>query len=223
MAPVPMGTTLPSILTRLPLLSISSCWMCGTKRTSAWQYGRIATPSWPRTLQFQTANKPMMSGKFSLGGAFWKCSSIAWPPSKNLLTMLKPYCSESPSTPTADQHEKRPPTQSQNGKTLAGSIPKALVLSSAVEHAATCFATQSSVPSSLTSHALTVLAFSIVSAVVKVLEITTTRVVSAFKPSRPRLASMGSTFARNRRLRPAAAAAASGSVFRASKTNSTPR
>mmetsp|Transcript_110114 Transcript_110114/g.351253 ORF Transcript_110114/g.351253 Transcript_110114/m.351253 type:complete len:241 (-) Transcript_110114:414-1136(-) len=223
MAPVPTGTSVPSIFTRLPLLSMSSCWMWGTKRTSAWQYGSTARPSWPRTLQFQTASRPMMSGRFSWGGADLKCMSIWFPPSRNFCTMPKPYCRERASTPTADQQEKRPPTQSQNPKTLELSMPKALVFSSAVEHATTCLAMAASVPNSLTSHALMVRAFSMVSAVVNVLEMTITRVVSALKPASARFTSIGSTLARNLRFLPFAAAAAVGSVFKASKTNSTPR
>mmetsp|Transcript_104488 Transcript_104488/g.326894 ORF Transcript_104488/g.326894 Transcript_104488/m.326894 type:complete len:224 (+) Transcript_104488:626-1297(+) len=223
MAPVPTGTSVPSIFTRLPLLSMSSCWMWGTKRTSAWQYGSTARPSWPRTLQFQTASRPMMSGRFSWGGADLKCMSIWLPPSRNFCTMPKPYCSERARTPTADQQEKRPPTQSQKPKTLAGSMPKAFVFSSAVEQATTCLGMHASVPSSFTSHSLTVFALSMVSAVVKVLEMTTTSVVSAERPSSARFTSMGSTLARKRKRRPLAASAASGSVFRASKTNSTPR
>lgn len=39
-----------------------------------------------------------------------------------------------------DEVSTAPPTQSQKPKTLAESIPKAFVLSKAVEHAMTCFA-----------------------------------------------------------------------------------
>lgn len=45
---------------------------------------------------------------------------------------------------------------------------------------------------------LTVLAFSMVSAVVKVLDTTTTRVVSGLRPLRARATSTGSTLARKR-------------------------
>mmetsp|Transcript_102042 Transcript_102042/g.329159 ORF Transcript_102042/g.329159 Transcript_102042/m.329159 type:complete len:272 (-) Transcript_102042:191-1006(-) len=165
----------------------------------------------------------MMRGKFSLGGAVRKCWSIALPPSWNFITVSKPYCKDSGITPTALQHEKRPPTQSQKPKTLFESMPKAAVLSRAVEQAATCLATQSGEPSSLINHSLTVLALSIVSAVVKVFETTNTSVVSALRPSKARFTSMGSTFARKRKRLPCAATAASGSVFRASNTNSTPK
>mmetsp|Transcript_68541 Transcript_68541/g.201182 ORF Transcript_68541/g.201182 Transcript_68541/m.201182 type:complete len:272 (+) Transcript_68541:236-1051(+) len=165
----------------------------------------------------------MRVGRFFSGGAVRKCLSMACAPSRNSRTVPKPYCSARGSTPTALHTEKRPPTQSQKPKTLASSMPKALVFGSAVEQATTCLATAASLPSSSTIHFFTVLALSIVSAVVKVLETTITRVVSALRPSRARFTSMGSTFARNRRRRPLAAAAASGCVRRASKTNSTPR
>mmetsp|Transcript_81196 Transcript_81196/g.248107 ORF Transcript_81196/g.248107 Transcript_81196/m.248107 type:complete len:224 (+) Transcript_81196:574-1245(+) len=223
MAPVPTGTSLPSIVTRLPLLSMSSCWMCGTKRVKAWQYGRTAQPSYLRTLTFQTCSRPMISGRFSLGGAVRKCLSMSRPPAWNFMIVSKPYCNDSANTPTALQQENRPPTQSQKPKTFSGMMPNSAVLFSAVEHAATCFATHAGSPSSLMSHSLTVLALSIVSAVVNVLETTKTNVVSALSPSSARLTSMGSTLAKKRSRRPAAATAASGSVFRASKTNSTPR
>mmetsp|Transcript_6130 Transcript_6130/g.17305 ORF Transcript_6130/g.17305 Transcript_6130/m.17305 type:complete len:227 (+) Transcript_6130:885-1565(+) len=165
----------------------------------------------------------MISGRFSAAGAEKKWLSISCAPFRNLSIMGKPYWSESGSAPTALQQEKRPPTQSQKPNTFFESMPKAEVLSSAVEHAATCFATQAGSPSSLMSHSFTVLAFNMVSAVVKVLETTSTSVVSALSPSSARLTSIGSTLARKRRRRPVAAAAASGSVFRASKTKSTPR
>lgn len=55
-------------------------------------------------------------------------------------------------------------------------------------------------------------AFSMVSAVVKVLETITTRVVSGLRPSSARATSTGSTLARKRRVRPSAAAAAAGSA-----------
>mmetsp|Transcript_1697 Transcript_1697/g.1849 ORF Transcript_1697/g.1849 Transcript_1697/m.1849 type:complete len:223 (+) Transcript_1697:1042-1710(+) len=72
-------------------------------------------------------------------------------------------------------------------------------------------------------HSLTVRAFNIVSAVVIVLLTTTTKVTSASKPSRALATSTGSTFARNLRDLPAAAAEPVGSVLRASNTNSGPK
>mmetsp|Transcript_74635 Transcript_74635/g.216557 ORF Transcript_74635/g.216557 Transcript_74635/m.216557 type:complete len:205 (+) Transcript_74635:622-1236(+) len=204
------------MVTRLPLLSMSSCWMCATNLVRAWQYGNTAQPSCFRMLTFHTERSPMIIGKFSVGGAVRKCVSISRPPSWNFMMRSKPYCKDKARTPTADQQEKRPPTQSQKPNTFLESMPKAAVLSKAVEQAATCFAMQSGLPSSLINHSLTVRAFSMVSAVVKVLETMTTSVVSALRPSKARFTSMGSTFARNRTRRPAAAAAASGSVRKAS-------
>mmetsp|Transcript_38784 Transcript_38784/g.89711 ORF Transcript_38784/g.89711 Transcript_38784/m.89711 type:complete len:201 (+) Transcript_38784:2174-2776(+) len=183
----------------------------------------MAHPSYPRQEAFHTAKRPKSVGRFLSIGASRKCRSIARAPCRNFCTISKPYCNESGTTPTALQTEKRPPTQSQKPKTLAESMPNAAVLSKAVEQAITCFAMAAGFPSSFSNQSLTVRALSMVSAVVKVLEMTTTRVVSAFKPVKARLTSIGSTLARNRRLLPCAAAAAAGSVLRASYTNSTPR
>merc|ERR1719188_2763546 len=114
----------------------------------------------------------MMTGMLLANGAVLKCSSISRPPSRNCSTTPKPYCRDKGRTPTALQQEKRPPTQSQNPKTFAGSMPKAAVLSNAVEQAATCLDMQSGEPSDLINQSFTVLALSMVSAVVKVLETT---------------------------------------------------
>ena len=73
------------------------------------------------------------------------------------------------------------------------------------------------------SHSLIVLALSMVSAVVKVLDTTMTKVFSGFSPCKARETSTGSTLARKRRVLPAAARDAISSVRRASKTNSGPR
>lgn len=63
------------------------------------------------------------------------------------------------------------------------------------------------------SHLRTVRAFSIVSAVVKVLDTTTTSVSSGLRPLRARATSMGSTLARKRSSRPLALELAVGSVL----------
>mmetsp|Transcript_19906 Transcript_19906/g.52132 ORF Transcript_19906/g.52132 Transcript_19906/m.52132 type:complete len:273 (-) Transcript_19906:100-918(-) len=137
----------------------------------------------------------------------------------------KPYWSERGRTPTALCTLKRPPTQSQKPKTLAGSMPKAAVLSRAELHATTCWRTMLSLSASMpsVSHLRMVRALSMVSAVVKVLDTMTTRVVSGSRPAVARLKSTGSTFARKRSVRPSAAAEAAGSVLRASQRNSGPR
>mmetsp|Transcript_22254 Transcript_22254/g.50824 ORF Transcript_22254/g.50824 Transcript_22254/m.50824 type:complete len:272 (+) Transcript_22254:747-1562(+) len=165
----------------------------------------------------------MIIGMFSVGLAVRKCWSMSLQPDRNFSTIPNPYCKHNGTTPTALHTEKRPPTQSQKPKTFESSMPKAFVFSNAVEQAAICLPTASGVPSSLMSHSFTVLALSIVSAVVKVFEITSTNVVSAFNPSKARFTSMGSTFAKKRNLLPSEALAPSGSVFKASWTNSTPK
>ena len=51
--------------------------------------------------------------------------SMSWAPFRNCSTMGKPYCRDSGNTPTAEQTEKRPPTQSQKPNTLSALIPNA--------------------------------------------------------------------------------------------------
>lgn len=105
---------------------------------------------------------------------------------------------------------------------LPGSIPNSLTSFRLVDTATMCLETASG-PSSAVSHVLTVLALSIVSTVVNVLETTTTRVVSGERPLSARATSIGSTLARKRSWRPEASSAASWSVRRAVCTNSGPR
>mmetsp|Transcript_4516 Transcript_4516/g.12333 ORF Transcript_4516/g.12333 Transcript_4516/m.12333 type:complete len:211 (+) Transcript_4516:1329-1961(+) len=91
-----------------------------------------------------------------------------------------------------------------------------------VDTATMCFATASG-PSCAMSHLRTVRALSMVSAVVKVLDTTTTSVSSGFMSFRARATSIGSTFARKRRVRPSDSMAAIGSVLSAVCTNRGPR
>ena len=75
----------------------------------------------------------------------------------------------------------------------------------------------------MSNQCFTVRAFNIVSAVVNVFDTMITSVVSGFRPLSALVTSTGSTFARKRKVRPFARAAAAGSVFKASKTNSGPK
>ena len=98
-------------------------------------------------------------------------------------------------------------------------MPNCATSGAAVEMAATCCATtasgsQEGIPR--TSQSRTVRAFSIVSAVVKVLLTTSTSVVSGERPSSARATSTGSTLARKRRRRPAASRAHSACLRSAS-------
>eukprot|EP01083_Nonionella_stella_P183476 663192_1 len=79
-----------------------------------------------------------MTGIFSRRGAVKKCSSMLCAPSRKEDMTSYEYCNESGTTPTALQTEKRPPTQFQNPKMLASSIPNATHLSMAVDTAMTC-------------------------------------------------------------------------------------
>jgi hypothetical protein len=49
-------------------------------------------------------------------------------PARNCSTTGKPYCSDRGSTPTADETEKRPPTQSQKPNTFSAEMPNAVAL-----------------------------------------------------------------------------------------------
>lgn len=107
-------------------------------------------------------------------------------------------------------------------------MPKSRHFSTAVVTATRCLFSASveapsSGPSPRCNQAFTVRAFIIVSAVVKVLEMTTTSVRVGSRPSSQRIQSIGSTFAKKRIRRPAAAAAAVLSVLSASRTYSPPR
>ncbi len=85
-----------------------------------------------------------------------------------------------------------------------------------------CLATQS-LPNALTSQARQVFAFNMVSAVVNVFETTMTKVWAGSKPSKARVASIGSMLAKKRNVRPAAALAQVASVRMASAINSGPK
>mmetsp|Transcript_91529 Transcript_91529/g.222278 ORF Transcript_91529/g.222278 Transcript_91529/m.222278 type:complete len:218 (-) Transcript_91529:366-1019(-) len=124
--------------------------------------------------------------------------------------------------PTAEHTEYRPPTQSQNPNALSGSMPNSDTSLRFVETATMCFFT-ASFPRDAVIHVLTVRALSIVSAVVNVLETTTTNVVSGSSPFSDRATSTGSTFARNRSCLPRAPSAASGHVRSDVCTKSGPR
>jgi hypothetical protein len=110
-----------------------------------------------------------------------KCSSIALAPPKNASTTGQPYCSANGSAPTAEHTLKRPPTQSQNPNALAGSMPNSLTSFRLVDTATMCLATAPA-PRCAVSHARHVRALSIVSAVVNVLDTTTTIVRSGSRP-----------------------------------------
>lgn len=125
-----------------------------------------------------------------------------------------------------------PPTQSQNSKTLSSMIPKFLVKARLVDDAAnwqaTIFFFMSSVSGwfwfnlvySWNSHSLILLAFRMVSAVVKVLEFTMTMVSSQFRPSVALDRSCGSTLAKNFSFLPLAASSQGVYCLMASCTNS---
>lgn len=109
------------------------------------------------------------------------------------------------------QTENLPPTKSQNPKTFYGAIPNCPVNFRFVEHAQICCLTIFSVeifsnflyPSN--NHFLQLWAFRIVSAVVKVFELTKIRVSSTFNPWTALSKSIGSTFAKNLRTLPSEA------------------
>mmetsp|Transcript_25757 Transcript_25757/g.57013 ORF Transcript_25757/g.57013 Transcript_25757/m.57013 type:complete len:361 (-) Transcript_25757:43-1125(-) len=174
---------------------------------------------------FHTPIRPSSTGRLLRRGASKKCVSMLCAPARNCCTTGNPYCSERGTTPTAEETEKRPPTQSQKPNTLSAEMPKAVALGMAVLTAIMCWRmTSAGAPCTLSSsHFLMVRALSMVSAVVKVFETTITRVLSASRPLSALETSTGSTFARKRRVRPAARLAATGSVRSASNTNSGPR
>lgn len=89
-------------------------------------------------------------------------------------------------------------TQSQNPKTFSGRIPNSEVALILVLTATICLPIEESSFNFDNNHWRIVRAFSIVSAVVNVLEITITNVVSGLRPSVARATSMGSTLARKR-------------------------
>lgn len=84
----------------------------------------------------------MRAGTFCASGVDVKCSSIAWKPASSSANRSGPSATAN-EVPIAESTEYRPPTQSQNPKALAGSMPKAATLSRAVDTATKCFATAS--------------------------------------------------------------------------------
>ncbi len=100
-------------------------------------------------------------------------------------------------SPTADQMEKRPPTQSQKANTRSGATPKASALSGAAETAAK-WARAPSSPSAARNQARAASALARVSRVVKVFDTATTRVVAGSRPASAATISAGSTLAANR-------------------------
>mmetsp|Transcript_2908 Transcript_2908/g.11465 ORF Transcript_2908/g.11465 Transcript_2908/m.11465 type:complete len:303 (-) Transcript_2908:510-1418(-) len=208
--------------TPLPLDSIATCWMCGASLASACVYGRIALAGQSRKETFHTESKPSVTGTFSSNGAVAKCSSMFHAPSRNFSIVSKPYWSDSGSMPTAEHTEYRPPTQSQNANALSGSMPNSPTSLRLVDTATMCFLT-ASWPRAAMIHWRTVLALSIVSAVVNVLDTTTTSVVSGSRPLSERATSTGSTLARKRSCLPLAPSAASPQVRSAVCTKSGPR
>ena len=89
--------------------------------------------------------------------------------------------------------EKRPPTQSQNPTTFAGSIPNSRTASAFVETAAKCRATSTSEPSCERSQSNAEWAFVIVSDVVNVFEETMNIVVAASRSRNASVMSVPST------------------------------
>jgi hypothetical protein len=91
-------------------------------------------------------------------------------------------------TPIALHTENLPPTKSQNPKTFLTLIPNFEVYGMFVEQAQICFSAMRAasviliLAYSLISHCLQLLAFKVVSAVVKVLELTRMIVSSGFRP-----------------------------------------
>lgn len=117
-----------------------------------------------------------------------KCLSIEWPPARKVYIVSEPKWMLKGRTPMALQTENLPPTKSQNPNTFSLSIPNFSVAAKFVEQAQMCLLAilELSVSPFLAyydnSHCLTLLALSIVYAVVNVLEFTNTRVYSTSRP-----------------------------------------
>src|SRR5690554_3769099 len=82
-------------------------------------------------------------------------------------------------SPMADHREKRPPTQSHISKMLSLPTPKATAFSTLEDTAIKCRLVVLSLPPLFRNQVRAVLALRVVSGVVKLLEATTNRVVSA--------------------------------------------
>mmetsp|Transcript_33490 Transcript_33490/g.78530 ORF Transcript_33490/g.78530 Transcript_33490/m.78530 type:complete len:204 (+) Transcript_33490:1-612(+) len=182
---------------------MSTCWMWLANLARFIEYGLMTREWYPRKLLFQTPISPIITGMFFSRGAVAKCSSTFLHPFKKDSTVSKPYWSARGTTPTAEQTLYLPPTQSQNPKVFALSMPNAETASRLEEQAIMCrITTSGSSPIASHSHARTVRALSIVSAVVKVLETTMTIVSSGSRPWVAMMESVGSTLLRNLRLYP---------------------
>src|SRR5690625_6325056 len=78
-------------------------------------------------------------------------------------------------SPMADHREKRPPTQSHISKMLSLPTPKATAFSTLEDTAIKCRLVVLSLPPLFKNHVRAVLAFSVVSGVVKLLDATTNK------------------------------------------------
>ena len=92
------------------------------------------------------------------------------------------------------QSEYRPPTQSQNGKTLSGLIPKCSAASTLVDKATKCFDISTESPEFSRNQRLAVSALVMVSCVVNVLEAIIKRVVFASSDDKTVRISVASIF-----------------------------
>ena len=108
--------------------------------------------------------------------------------------------------PTEDQSEKRPPTQSWNGKMLQSGSPQSTA-ASAFAVAAITWRAGASGPSAAASHARTLFALAMVSSVVKVFEAITASVDAGSIPARARSSSAASMLATKRTSGPSASGA----------------
>mmetsp|Transcript_50667 Transcript_50667/g.100232 ORF Transcript_50667/g.100232 Transcript_50667/m.100232 type:complete len:252 (-) Transcript_50667:1492-2247(-) len=181
----------------------------------------------------------MSTGRFACKGASLKCWSIARAPSRTFSTTGKPYLRLSGTKPAEEHTEYLPPTQSQKRKNLSSLTPNAATFSRAESdaQATTCAAVMALASAALKSppslsvgvsmrsqsHWRMVRAFSIVSAVVKVLLTTTTSVSSGSRPDTARSTSTGSTLDRNLKVKPWLLKSPSPSVASTSDTNSGPK
>src|SRR5688572_32099389 len=100
-------------------------------------------------------------------------------------------------SPTEDQSEKRPPTQSANGNTLHAGKPQASAPAVLAVAASTCLGVASG-PSDAASQRRAASALANVSCVVKVFEATTTRVEAGSSAAVASSSSAGSTLATKR-------------------------
>ena len=150
---------------------------------------------------FQTASRPISTGRLCSSGALWKCSSTVRKPASMSANASGPIASIVES-PIAEHNEYLPPTQSQNPNELAGSMPNAATSSRFVDTATKCLATaRSSPPNPSSSHARAVRAFVIVSRVVNVFDATMKSVSAGSRASVASAKSVPSTFETKRNVR----------------------